>query len=194
MSQYDYVLGISYATLTALQDAFIFKDKINYKLPYANGFVAHIDAPAYYHMGEMPFMEVMVVVDPQTPSNGCLEFVPGSHKAAPTLVNGGRISDEWEHSHDFVQLDLQPGMQTKNVGRGAMRCELLAVWTLLTIDSLGDIVVFGSRIAHRSGPNLTDQRRAAIFGTYHFEAQRPDMSAEYWAHRRLNFPPDHGGL
>lgn len=58
-------------------------------------------------------MEVMVVVDPQTPANGCLEFVPGSHKAAPTLVNGGRILEEWENSHEFVQLDLQPGMQTR---------------------------------------------------------------------------------
>lgn len=145
------------------KDAFLFKDKINYKLPYANGFVAHIDAPAYYHMGEMPFMEVMVVVDAQTPANGCLEFVPGSHKATPSLVNGGRISDEWEKNHDFVKLDLKPG----------------------------DVVVFGSRIAHRSGPNLTSKRRAAIFGTYHFEAHRPEMSAEYWAHRRVNFPPDH---
>ncbi|CAI6340805.1 unnamed protein product [Periconia digitata] len=95
------------------KEAFLFKDKINYKLPNANGFVAHIDAPAYYHMGEMPFMEVMLVVDAQTPANGCLEFVPGSHKATPTLVNGGRISDEWEKSHDFVKLDLQPGTYTK---------------------------------------------------------------------------------
>lgn len=92
-----------------LKDAFLFKDKINYKLPYANGFVAHIDAPAYYHMGEMPFMEVMLVVDAQTPENGCLEFVPGSHKETPALVNGGRISEEWEKSHEFVKLNLKPG-------------------------------------------------------------------------------------
>ena len=58
--------------------------------------------------------------------------------------------------------------------------------------ALGDMVVFGSRIAHRSGPNLTPSRRAAIFGTYHFESERPEMSTEYWAHRRVNFPPDHG--
>lgn len=54
--------------------------------------------------------------------------------------------------------------------------------------------MFGSRIAHRSGPNLTDTRRAAFFGTYHFEASRPNLSAEYWAHRREHFPPDHGEL
>ena len=60
-------------------------------------------------MGEMPFMEVMIVVDAQTPANGCLEFVPGSHKMTPTLVDGGRISYEWEHGHDFVKLDLKAG-------------------------------------------------------------------------------------
>lgn len=145
------------------KDVFLFKDKMNYKLPGANGFVAHIDAPAYYHMGEMPFLEVMVVVDPQTPENGCLEFVPGSHKQSPKLVNGGRIAEDWERDHEFTKLILNPG----------------------------DIVIFGSRMAHRSGPNLTSRRRAALFGTYHFEADQPDMSDKYWAHRRINFPPDH---
>lgn len=48
----------------------LFKDKVNYKLPGANGFVAHIDAPAYEHMGDMKFMEVMVVTDSQRPENG----------------------------------------------------------------------------------------------------------------------------
>lgn len=87
----------------------LFKDKINYKLPGANGFVAHIDAPAYEHMGKTKFMEVMVVVDPQRPENGCLEFVPGSHKMEVKLANGGRLDQEWEDTHDFSKLTLNPG-------------------------------------------------------------------------------------
>lgn len=87
----------------------LFKDKINYKLPSANGFVAHIDAPAYAHMGDMEFVEVMVVVDPQNPGNGCLEFVPGSHKTQPLLVNRGRIDPTWEASHEFKQLTPELG-------------------------------------------------------------------------------------
>jgi hypothetical protein len=58
----------------------------------------------------------------------------------------------------------------------------------------GDLVIFGSRTVHRSGPNPTGRRRAAIFGTYHFEAEQPDMRERYWAHRRIYFPPDHGTL
>lgn len=87
----------------------LFKDKVNYKLPGANGFVAHIDAPAYEHMGDLKFMEVMVVVDPQTPENGCLEFVPGSHKMEPKLANGGRLDPDWENSLEFSKLILNPG-------------------------------------------------------------------------------------
>lgn len=58
--------------------------------------------------------------------------------------------------------------------------------------TLGDILIFGSVLAHRSGPNSTDKRRAAVFGTYHFEVDRTDLREKYYAHRRLYFPPDHG--
>jgi hypothetical protein len=68
-------------------------------------------------MGEMPFIEVMVVVDPQTPQNGCLEFVRGSHKTTPKLVNGGRIAEDWEASHEFTKLNLNSGTSTLNLAK-----------------------------------------------------------------------------
>ena len=66
-------------------------------------------------MGEMPFIEVMVVVDPQTPENGCLEFVRGSHKVTPKLVNGGRLAEDWEASHEFTKMNLNSGMSVLNL-------------------------------------------------------------------------------
>jgi hypothetical protein len=56
------------------------------------------------------------------------------------------------------------------------------------------MLIFVSTIAHRSGPNPTAHRRAATFGTYHFELDQPDMRDRYYRHRREVFPPDHGTL
>lgn len=74
----------------------LFKDKVNYKFPGANGFFAHIDAPSYEHMGHMKFMKIMLVVDSQRPENDYLEFVPGSHNMDVKLANGGHLDQEWE--------------------------------------------------------------------------------------------------
>ncbi len=45
-------------------------------------------------MGEIPFTEVIILGDPQKLQDGCFDFVRGSYKANPKLVNGGRISDD----------------------------------------------------------------------------------------------------
>ena len=87
----------------------LFKDKINYKLPGANGFAAHIDAPAYAHMGHSNFVEVMVAIDPHNEENGCLEVVPGSHKITVPLANGGRLDQDWESKAPFTPLPLESG-------------------------------------------------------------------------------------
>ncbi|KAI0468404.1 hypothetical protein F4859DRAFT_524348 [Xylaria cf. heliscus] len=145
------------------KDALLFKDKINYKLPAGSGFVAHIDAPSYTHMGSTDFAEIMVAVEPQTLENGCMEVVPGSHKRQVSLASGGRVDGSWESSNSFTPLLLNPG----------------------------DMLIFGSVLVHRSGPNLTGKRRAAVFGTYHFQLDQPDLRERYYAHRRTYFPPDH---
>lgn len=145
------------------KDMLLFKDKINFKLPASSGFPAHIDAPSYTHMGATQFIEIMVAVEAQTKENGCIEIVPGSHKQHVALLNGGRVAGEWESTSEFVPLLLNPG----------------------------DMLIFRSVLAHRSGPNLTRKRRAAVFGTYHSQVDQPDLRERYYAHRRVHFPPDH---
>lgn len=87
----------------------LFKDKVNYKLPGANGFVAHLDAPAYTHMGNIVHTNIMVAIDGQKAENGCLELVPRSHKMDVPLVNRGCIDPEWEASHEFIKVPLDAG-------------------------------------------------------------------------------------
>lgn len=56
----------------------------------------------------------------------------------------------------------------------------------------GDLLIFGSLLAHRSGPNPTSSKRAACFATYNFKEDGEDLRQKYYAHRREHFPPDHG--
>lgn len=142
----------------------LFKDKINYKLPFGNGFQAHLDAPAYDHIGRIEHITANVAIDAATPENGCLEVVPGSHKMDVELSHGGHISEAWENAQTWVSVPLERG----------------------------DMLIFGSHLAHRSARNLTSAKRTSLYATYHMRADGDDLRAKYYAHRRANFPPDHG--
>lgn len=142
----------------------LFKDKINYKLPGGNGFGAHLDAPAYDHIGKIEHATANIAVDPATIANGCVEVVPGSHKMDVELADGGRIAPSWEEAHEWMPVELDAG----------------------------DLLIFGSHLAHRSKPNKTDKARSSIYATYHCVKDGTDLRERYYAHRREEFPPDHG--
>ncbi|KIW91775.1 uncharacterized protein Z519_07745 [Cladophialophora bantiana CBS 173.52] len=141
----------------------LFKEKINYKLPNSNGFKAHLDAPAYDHIGRVNHLTVNIAVDEATVANGCLEVVPGSHNVNVKLApgEGGRVAEDWEASAHWVSLPLKPG----------------------------DIVLFGSHLAHRSAPNKTDHSRASVYATYSRKQDGTDLRERYYADRRATFPP-----
>jgi len=144
-------------------DMLLFKDKINYKLAGGNGFQAHLDAPAYDHIGEIEHTTANLAVDPATIANGCVEVVPGSHKMKVELAEGGRISAKWEAEHQWVPVELAPG----------------------------DLLIFGSHLAHRSAANHTSNPRSSIYATYHNVSDGTDLRSRYYLDRRQNFPPDH---
>ena len=146
------------------QEMLLFKDKINYKLPFGNGFQAHLDAPAYDHIGRIEHITANIASDAATPENGCLEVVPGSHKMDVEFSHGGHISEAWERAQFWVSVPLERG----------------------------DMLIFGSHLAHRSARNLTSAKRASLYATYHMRSDGEDLRAKYYAHRRVNFPPDHG--
>ena len=53
----------------------LFKDKINFKNPGAEGFKPHQDATIWKNMyGIKTFMTIAVAIDKSTLKNGCLEF------------------------------------------------------------------------------------------------------------------------
>lgn len=141
----------------------LFKDKINYKLPGGNGFKAHLDAPAYDHIAAIEHTTANFAVDPSTIANGCIFIVPRSHRMDVKLANGGAIDVGWEASHEWIPVELEPG----------------------------DLLVFGSHLAHRSAPNDTLDQRGSVYATYHTITDGTDLRERYYRDRRENFPPDH---
>ena len=144
----------------------LFKEKINYKQPQGNGFQAHLDAPAYDHIGRIEHVTANIAIDAATPENGCLEVVPGSHKMEIEFAAGGRIKPEWEHSHPWTSIPLE----------------------------MGDMLIFGSHLAHRSAENKTDKSRSSLYATFHSKSDGEDLREQYYKHRMEMFPPEHGEL
>lgn len=142
----------------------IFKDKINYKQPFGNGFQAHLDAPAYDHIGRIEHVTANVAIDAATIANGCLEVVPGSHKMDVEFESHGRIKQSWEDAHEWITIPLDPG----------------------------DMLVFGSHLAHRSAENKTNESRSSLYATFHSKSDGLDLREKYYKHRMENFPPEHG--
>lgn len=106
------------------EEMLLFKEKINYKNPGAGGFDAHTDAPAYQHAGALKHLTINMAVDAATQENGCLEVVVGSHKMQVPIDNNNCIEKAWEEQQTWQVVALSPG----------------------------DVLIFGSFLAHRSGP------------------------------------------
>lgn len=144
-------------------EMWLFKDKINFKYPRGNGFGAHTDAPAYVHIGNIKHLTCSVAIDQATAENGCLSVVPGSHLMEIEYNEDYSISKAWEEANDWIDVSLSPG----------------------------DFVLFGSYLAHRSGPNLSPRSRRALYATYHSDSEKKDKSRDdYYKHRYNVFPPD----
>lgn len=143
------------------EDAVLFKDKINYKMPGANGFTPHQDVQAGWDDYASIYITALVTIDPATIENGCLELAPGFH-------DKGMIGELWKPlSDDNVQgMTFEPYPTEP-----------------------GDVVFFDSFAPHRSGPNLTDKSRRVLYVTYN-KASEGDHRARYYADKRKSYPPD----
>ncbi|THU91819.1 PhyH-domain-containing protein [Dendrothele bispora CBS 962.96] len=143
------------------EEMVLFKEKINYKSPNAGGFKAHLDAPAYTHVSNVKHLSVLIAVEPATKENGCLEVVAGSHKMNIPIGADVCIEPEW--------------------------CEK-QTWTPVPL-ATGEMLIFGSYLAHRSGANHSDEGRAAIYATYNALSDGGDKRQEYYTNRRKLWPP-----
>ncbi|KAG7091126.1 hypothetical protein E1B28_010180 [Marasmius oreades] len=148
------------------EEMVLFKEKINYKAPWAGGYRAHLDATSYTHVAKAKHLSILMAVEPATLENGCLEVVAGSHKLAdsPNPIPIGHdycIEDDWS---------------------------MKQIWTPVPLET-GQFLIFGSYLAHRSAANNSANGRAAIYATYNTLSEGGDMHDEYYANRRQHWPP-----
>lgn len=143
------------------EEAVLFKEKINFKLPGGGGFEAHQDAQAGWEAYAGLFITATVIVDPATVENGCLELAHWDHRAA-------LVGDLWEplegRQLDGVEFVPYPGEP-------------------------GDVLFFDSYLPHRSAPNLTGDPRRVLYVTYN-KASEGDHREQYYADKRASYPPD----
>lgn len=139
-------------------EAVLFKDKINFKMPGGDGFKAHQDVQAGWDRYSKLHITALVSIDPSTVENGCLEIARGHH-------DKGLIGEQWtpleEDALDYVSVPTNPG----------------------------DAVFFDSFAPHRSGPNLTNEKRRVLYVTYNAAAEG-DHRRQYYDDKRLSYPPD----
>jgi 2-aminoethylphosphonate dioxygenase len=142
------------------EDAVLFKEKINFKMPGGDGFKPHQDSQAGWEDYAKYFISVMVCIDEATIENGCLQLVSG--------FQGRGLYREWEPLTDddmanmeFIHYPTKPG----------------------------DIVFFDCYTPHASEPNMSNSTRRLYFATYN-KLSEGDHLEQYYADKYKSFPPD----
>lgn len=88
------------------EEAVLYKDKINFKLPGGDGFKAHQDVQAGWDTYAKLHITALVSVDACTLENGCLEMATGYH-------DKGLLGEKWkpleEDALDYIPIPTEPG-------------------------------------------------------------------------------------
>jgi len=143
------------------EEAVLFKEKINFKLPGGGGFEAHQDAQAGWETYASLYITATVVIDRATVENGCLELAHWHHREALIGDLWEPLTDEQLAGVEFVPYPCEPG----------------------------DVLFFDSYLPHRSAPNLTADPRRVLYVTYN-RASEGDHREQYYADKRKSYPPD----
>jgi len=142
------------------EKAALFKEKINFKYPGADGFKPHQDSQAGWWDYADYFITVMVCVDEATEENGCLQLVAGHHQKG-LIREWEPLNEEDTGKMDFVMAPTRPG----------------------------DVAYFDSYAPHGSEPNMSDTMRRLYFATYS-RLSDGDFLDQYYADKRKTYPPD----
>jgi phytanoyl-CoA hydroxylase len=141
---YDRELGKMAATLAGVEGIRIWHDQALFKQPYGNPTGWHLDNP-YWSFSSKQSISIWVALDDATLANGCMWYLPGTHKTA----------------------------RYDNHGIGANLAGLFKIYPeWLEIDSVaapakaGTAVFHNGLCAHGAGANMTNKPRRAMTCAY----------------------------
>ena len=156
------------------EEAILYKDRINFKAPGGGAHSAHQDGVAYesgslraFNPDVVPYISILIGVDPATRENGCLEVVPN-----------------WKLD-DLTILPMErPDPEHPNFSKMAQSVEDDLEWVKLETEP-GDVVLFTERLPHRSAINTSNVGRRILYGVYN-PLSMGDMRAKYYDDKREN--------
>lgn len=140
----DRRLGETAATLAGIDGIRIWHDQALIKPPYGNPTGWHLDNP-YWSFHSRDAVSIWVALDDATYANGCMWYIPGSHRTArfENAIIGSNMGD---------LFDLYPEWKTTD----AVGCPCPA----------GSAVFHNGLTAHAAGPNMTGRPRRAMTCAY----------------------------
>ena len=142
------------------EEAVLFKEKVNFKMPGGNGIKPHQDQQAGWDAYADFFISALVSIDEATVENGCLQLCAGHHKRG-SFKSWEPLAEDDMQDMEFVHCPTQSG----------------------------DIVFFDNFVPHASEPNMTDKTRRVYYATYN-QLSAGDHMARYYADKHKNYPPD----
>lgn len=145
----------------------LFKDKINWKYPGADGFEPHQDAQVWEFLYPKikSFISLSISIDYTNKKNGCLEVVRQKHKIGLLGNNKSSLSKKIVKSFKWEKIYTKPG----------------------------DLIFFDSYTPHRSSSNKTSKSRKMIYLTYNAKKDG-NLKEKYFINKRKNFPPNNERL
>lgn len=156
------------------EPVYLYKDRINFKLPGGGEHAAHQDGVAYeaglgsktFPEGN-PYLSVLISVDGASRENGCfqvvepwplekLEILP-MERTLKTDPRFSKIAEKEEARLNWISLETEPG----------------------------DMIIFTERIPHRSFSNQSMKPRRILYGVYNPKSAG-DLREAYFSRKRKN--------
>ena len=142
------------------EEAVLFKEKINFKLPGGAGFKPHQDSQAGWNSYAKFFVSALISIDESTLENGCLE-ISGGHSSSKLYDSWRPISNQNMKNMTFIPIPTKPG----------------------------DIIFFDSFTPHKSASNRSKNPRRMYYATYNALSAGDNLN-KYYADKHKSYPPD----
>ncbi len=141
---HDPRIGEMIATLAGVDGIRIWHDQALFKPPFGNPTAWHLDNP-YWSFSSHDALSLWVALDDATVANGCMWYLPGTHKEArfETVGIGMSQSDLFQVYPEWREIT-------------PVSCEAKA----------GSAVVHNGLTAHGAGANMTNRARRAMTCAY----------------------------